>query len=332
MARWERVLLLGCAALGACTAVRPPGGPLPVRNQHPAQLTVLHLDPECAAPLPTGQVAMRADASYSSLFLNGSKGGNSYTMDGEYLRARLGARVGLGSGFDLGADLPVAYTTGGFLDSFVIKWHNLWNFPDQGRSDVPQDQFQVSAVANGTEAFAVRDNALELMDLPIRLKWCPLEPSPGGIGVALQASVELPTGNDQHGFGNGGVDYGTGVLFEWWPGAVALSAHYGYTIAATPAKSRAAGLDFADVSSAGIGAEVPVGGDFAALVQFEYETSTLRNLHFDRVSRDQVLLWVGGRASLSSRLQIEFAIGEDLTQDIAPDFSLFAGLSWRTGS
>jgi hypothetical protein len=302
-----------------------------VRNQHPAQLTVLHLDPESAAALPTGMVAMRADASYSSLFLNGSKGGNSYTMDGEYLRARLGARMGLGSGFDLGADLPVAYTTGGFLDAFVIKWHDLWNFPDQGRSDVPKDQFQVRAVANGTEAFAVREEALELMDLPIRLKWCPLEPSPGGVGMALQAGVELPTGNGEHGFGNGGVDYALGALFEWQPGPVGVSAHYGYTIADTPSKSRAAGLDFADVSSAGIGVEVPVGGDFAALVQVEYETSTLRNLHFGRVSRDQVLLWVGGRASLCRRMQIEFAIGEDLTQDIAPDFSLFAGVAWRTG-
>lgn len=331
MGRWERVLVLGSALLAGCAVARPPGGPLPVRSQHPAQLTVLHLEPETAAALPAGTVAMRTDASYTSMFLSGSRGLNSFTMDGEYLRLRQGVRVGLGDGFDLAAELPVAHTTGGFLDEFIIEWHDLFGFPDQDRSSVPEGRFRVRAVNSGTEAFAVREANVQLMDIPIRLKWSLLQPEQDGIGLALQAGVELPTGSEQGGFGNGGLDYGAGMLFEWRPGSASVYAHLGYTIAETPHQSRRAGLEFANVSTGGAGIEVPIGSDFAALIQVDWETSTLRNLGFTQASRDQVLLWLGGRATMSRRMQIEFALGEDLTPNVAPDFSVFLGVSWRTG-
>ena len=78
---------------------------MPVRNQHPAQLTVLHMDPADTAPRPAGAVGLRADAAYTSLFLGGARNGNLFEMDGEILRTAVRAEVGLGAGWELSVEL-----------------------------------------------------------------------------------------------------------------------------------------------------------------------------------------------------------------------------------
>src|SRR5262245_10270962 len=110
--------LAGSIALVSCATSPAVRGPLPVRNQHPAQLTVLHLDPVAARAVLPGEVTARVATAYSSLFQSGSGNGNQFTMDGELLRASLQLRVGVGEGFTVGAELPWELTTGGFLDHF----------------------------------------------------------------------------------------------------------------------------------------------------------------------------------------------------------------------
>ena len=100
-------------------------GPLPVRNQHPAQLMVLHLDPISTQALQPGQVQVRADSTYSSMFLGGAGSGNTFQMDGEILRTGIKTGVGLGHGLQLRAELPFAHTTSGVLDAFLIRFHQF---------------------------------------------------------------------------------------------------------------------------------------------------------------------------------------------------------------
>ena len=97
--------------LGACSSQTPFYGPLPVRNQHPAQLTVLHMDPRSARVLDSGTPDVRVDAGYSSLFRNGSGGGNDFSMDGELLRTRIKGRLGLGKGWETWVELPFVRST-----------------------------------------------------------------------------------------------------------------------------------------------------------------------------------------------------------------------------
>ena len=78
---------------------------MPTRNQHPAQLTVMHMDPANATVLPAGATAFRTDLAYTSLWLSGNNAQSSWFMDGEVLRAALDARVGLGHGLQFGMQL-----------------------------------------------------------------------------------------------------------------------------------------------------------------------------------------------------------------------------------
>ena len=188
------------AASSGCVARPRLDGPLPVRNQHPAQLTVFHMDPAAATTLPAGTVSGRIDLAYSNLFLQDSDAnGNRWTMDGEYLRVGTKLRLGLGGGFDVSAEVPVAHTTGGFLDSAVIDYHDAFGLPGQRRKENPHDEFEITASKDGTVAWTVEQRDLELMDIPLHITWQLLPPGEGRMGVAVRGGIELPTGNDERG-------------------------------------------------------------------------------------------------------------------------------------
>lgn len=316
-----------------CVAAPEFGGPLPVRNQHPAQLTVLHLPVRGTASLPEGQVMVRGDAAYSNLFLSGSgPGARRFEMDGEYLRVAAGMRAGLGGGLELGVEVPVAHTSGGFLDGFVIDYHDTLGLPDQGRDQSPRDAFEIRASRAGQTVWQVERDSAAWMDVPVTLAWQVADPVEG-LGMVLQAGIELPTGDDADGYGNGQLDVGLGLGLEYRIFGIAAYGRAQHTFAGTPRQSRDAGLHFADVTSVGGALEVPLGEGVTAAVQFEWETSTLRELGLAVVERDQALLWLGGRIRLDDDTALELGFGEDLIGLVSPDFTAWIGMSWipRTG-
>ncbi|MFY9343626.1 MAG: DUF3187 family protein, partial [Planctomycetota bacterium] len=191
--------LIVVVATSACVNRPAFQGPLPVRNQHPAQLTVFHLPPANAAMLPAGAVTARTDAAYSSLFLLGSGNGGTWFMDGEYLRVGLGTRIGLGGGLEVATEIPFAHTTGGFLDSLLIDYHQWFGLPDQDRDVAPKDRYRVDASWGNQVVWSVERDSSELLDVPLWLSAQVLPPGPGRLGVAVRAGVELPTGDQDRG-------------------------------------------------------------------------------------------------------------------------------------
>ncbi|GAB4158317.1 MAG: hypothetical protein Fur0037_25880 [Planctomycetota bacterium] len=284
-----------------------------------------------AAVLPRGAVESRLGSTYSSLFLNGSGAGNSIALDGEYLRSGLMLRAGLGARLELGAELAFAHTSGGFLDDFVIDYHDFFGFPDQDRGLAPRNRWRVETWRQGQRAFATSSEALRVLDLPVHLTWNALEPGEGRIGLSLRAGLELPTGNPERGFGDGGLDPALGVLAEWRASPVALTAQAQHAFASTPEPSRRAGLSFADVTAVETGAEIPLLDGLAAHVQLQWETATLRRLEFSRAAKDHLLLWTGLRCGLAPGWATEFSVGEDLSAFVAPDFSIYWSLVFRPG-
>ena len=315
-----------------CVATPPDQGPLPVRNQHPAQLTVQHLDPVSAVTVPPGELRLRTGMAYTSMFLSESNFGDSYVMDGELLRTAVTATVGLSECLDLQVELPTLYASGGFLDGFLIDYHKALDLPDQGRSNVPQNRFRVDAFYQGQEVYRLQDNELMLADLPIALGWSVIRPEMGRPGLLLRAGVELPTGDAARGSGNGKLDAALGL-------ASSLPCSYGtwhgfaqHSFAGTPSAVRATGFRYQDVSSLGLGIELGLTDHLSALVQTEWETSVLRDLDLDDATGPQWLLWLGGRLRLDHDMDLEFAIGEDLLGYVSSDVSFWLSFAWQPGS
>ncbi|MBK8100512.1 MAG: DUF3187 family protein [Planctomycetes bacterium] len=248
-------------------------------------------------------------------------------MDGELLRVGTRLRLGVGGGGEVGAELPFAHAAGGFLDDFVIHYHEWFGFPDQGRDDAPRDAFGVEATAAGRTVYRLEAGGVELLDVPLSYTQSVLESGRDRIGLAVRGGVELPTGDQGRGYGNGGVDVGFGVLADLPTSWAEFTAHAQHTFAATPSAARGAGVDFGDVTSVGGGVELPLSPSLAAVVQLEWETSALRELGFPKASRDQLQLWTGGRLLLGERLGLEVTVGEDLVSFVSPDFTIWIGLA-----
>lgn len=270
-------------------------------------------------------------AAYTSLFLGGQAGLDTFRMDGEYLRTSFATRVGLGAGFDVEVEVPVAHATGGFLDEFVIGWHDFFGFPDQGRDKAVRDDFEVLATRNGQTVFEVQEHGLHLLDVPVVLGYELLPPGEAQPGLHLRGGVELPTGDEDSGYGSGGVDWMVGVSTEVHTGPVAWNLHLDHTFVGESSRARKAGAPLQDVTSGGVGLEWAVAPEWTWLAQVEYDRSTLRELALRRASDDQWLLWLATRFRLGDRLRVEIGFGEDLSQFIAPDFSAWLSIQYRWG-
>lgn len=310
---------------------------MPVRNQHPVQLTVMRLDPVAATSLPRGDVSARASMAYTSLFLGGSTPTSAFTMDGEILRTSVGMRFGIGGRVDLGIDLPVLHTSGGFLDSFLIGYHDLFGFPDQGRNDVANNRFEVFAEKDGQRVYELREAAVEFGDVPLSGTWTivPVRrhaDGSGSPGLAARFGLELPTGDEDAGFGNGEVDYAAGLCATWPLPIGALHAEAQHAVAGSPRMARNAGFSFSDVTAGSMAFEAQPSAGLGLLVQCSWETAALADLDLDRASRDAILLWMGARLRLEDDLFLEVGFGEDLAENIAPDFTAWLSMAWLPGS
>ena len=290
------------------------------------------MDPAGTAPLPAAEARVRVDAAYSSYFVSGANLANSFVMDGELLRAGVKTGVGLGHDLELHFELAVAHTSGGFLDSFLIDYHDFFGFPDGGRKNVPNNRFLVEARQSGNTVYEMSEEKLELLDLPVELRWAFLPITrEQPFGASLRAAVEFPTGDQDHGFGNGEMDYSVGLVGEYRHDIVAVTAHVQYTFAGTPDLAERGGLHYQDVTSAGIGTEICVSDRVTLLAQTEFETSTLRDIDLSQVEDPQWTIWAGARTRLSPRISVEAGFGEDLITDVSPDFTAYLAFVFDLG-
>lgn len=320
------------AAMQGCVSQPELRGPMALRNQHPAQLLVAHLDASGVDVLPAGDTAVRVGAAYTSLFLFGSNPQSSFAMDGEQLRTAFAGRLGLGRDLELKVTIPVVHTTGGFLDDAIIDFHDFFGFPDQDRTPAPRGLFGIDARQGGQSVWSVDRSGLELADVPLELAWQLRAPAEDRLGLALRGAVELPTGDADRGYGNGQVDVVVGAFADYRRGGIGYTANVQHAVAGTRGQTRDLGFRFADVSSVGVGLELPVRQDFHLLVQAELETSTLRELGPRVASRNQMMIWFGGRWTPSPRWALEFGLGEDVIAKSAADFTAWLGLEWRIGA
>ena len=88
-------------------------------------------------------------------------------------------------------------------------------------------------------------------------------------------------------------------------------------------------MDFEDVTSLGLGVELPLKPGLHAMAQVEWETSTLRDLGPKVTSREQVLLWFGARYRATPQCYLEVGFGEDLRGMASPDFTAWMGVTWK---
>lgn len=326
MKRLLLVLVLGLP-LGACGTMEdhPPfSGPVPYRSIMPLSLIFPSPPPETAVPLGRGRTRIEWNTLYGSAFIEESDGSEKATIDGEFLRTSFYVKHGFGGRIEIGAELPFVHYSSGFLDGFIERFHDLFGFPQGKRDKNEDDQYKVSYEKDGVEVFSPEENGIHLADIPIYLKIGLVEPGEHGFGLAARGTVELPTGDEEKGFGNGYIDGGLGVIAQQtFLTSWACYANLDYMFNVSPDSFD--GVSAANVAHGSLAVEKAFTDVVSIVVQTDFQTPRLE--HFDAGSFDvpewTVTAGLAWRMTESGMLKLFFT--EGITTHNAPDFVVGVG-------
>lgn len=303
-------------------------GPLFTRHPHPILLTFPHLGLRRAVVQRTGTVGGAASLSYSSIFENVVKPGNDLRIDAELALARVQARVGVAEGVELALDTGLVHGGDGSLDEFIGDFHSLFGFPNSGREDAPDNTFDVHVRENGTEAYSMKANELALEDLQLTLGLGESEARSGGWGSLWRATVELPTGSERDGFGNGELDFGLGWCGERDLGRSTLFVAASWVHAGRARSFRDTSLGIPERFALGAAFETRVTAETSAVVQLELLSPISDDFPSEELDAPILDLVVGVVHDLDDGVRLSLGFQEDVISAAGTDFALIAGLGW----
>ncbi|MFM7298614.1 MAG: DUF3187 family protein [Planctomycetota bacterium] len=323
-------LVGGCALLPELSSEQAARvrGPLGTRMPHPILMNFPHLGLRRAVVTPSGEFAAGATLSYSSIYEAGASNGDVVRMDGELAQATLRARAGLGKGFELEAQGGLLHGGGGSLDSVVLEFHDFFGFPNAGRRDVPNDQFDMRVVNDGVEGYALRSDELQVQDLALTLAWGGEEARAGGWSQLVRGTVELPTGSESDGFGNGAVDFGLGWNAELDLGRSTLFACASWAHPGASSAMERAGIQLFERVCVGGAWELRLTERTSGIVQLEWLNPLSNSMNLEEFDASYFDFVLGLSHDLGGRWRATLAFQEDLVAAAGTDFSVVCGLGW----
>jgi hypothetical protein len=240
-------------------------------------------------------------------------------LDGETHRLTLAWRQGLADGREWGFELPYLWHTGGFLDTYIERFHDSSNLPQGGRADVPLNQVNYRYARHGVNLINVTHPVNGPGDLRL-LGAKQIETSEtSGYATALRASLKLPTGKESELLGSGSTDlalwltaatthpldqwnmYGGGGVMYMTEGRVLPLQQRNHVAFATFGISR---MFFPHLIVSG---------------QLDAQTPFYDYTQFRQLNSYPIQGLVGARWELAPRKFLEFSISEDLMVDTSAD-------------
>jgi len=302
-------------------------GPIPARTQQAIKLTFLTFRPRRAATQPQGKTLVSVQSAYSSVYQNGHSANDDVVFDGEISHTALSLRHALSPSTDIEIELACTYASGGFLDAFVENYHEVLGLPDEGRDNRPRDAYEMEVSHDGVEAYEMEGNELGFADLPIILTQELHRETATTPGIAVRAGIELPTGSESKGFGNGEIDCGGGILGEKSFGRWTATGAVDYVVTGSSDSFEDAEIDAKDNLDLQLGLEYRWNDRLSLLLGAVLESPvtqdvTIKELDGEILSIDLGAAWDIGEGS---RFLIEF--GEDAVARSGPDFTLMAAWS-----
>lgn len=331
--RFHRVAAVLCAfGLGACAYSSDPAhvvrGPMATRANAPVHLMFMAFRPRPATTQPEGQLGIQFTSTYSSIFENGFSSSSEVVLDGELWHNAVSVRYGVSPDADVSIEIPTLFSTSGFLDQFIEEFHALLFLPNSGRDERPQFAHEMEVHAGDQRIYHLESDELGLGDIPIVYTHAIADETESSPAVAVRVGVELPTGSESRGFGNGEIDAGAGVLGQksWgrWTGTAAVD----YVVTGDPSAFEDAGVEALDVFDAQLGVEYRWNDDVSLVTGAVFSSTITHDVSIEELDAPILLIDLGVAWDLDgSRLHLGFE--EDAIAAAGPDFSFF--LAWSLG-
>jgi hypothetical protein len=324
---WERhslflinflsTLLLCLATTGLVHGSQPE--PFHVRNMNP--FTLLH-------GMPVATPSELLDDQQTSLSLQFDVANNSMerveeneqvTLDGETYRVAFAWQRGIGSGWQVGVEVPYLSHRSGRLDSLIENWHDLFGFSNSDRDDWQQNQLRYLYIRDGVTEIEIQEKVSGIGDIQFQLsKELPLADEE--MRASMHMGLKLPTGDEDSLLGSGAPDLSiwvTGsdrILMQGWP--FGGYGHMGVLLMGKAKVLEKEQREFAVFGSLGVNWPVYQWLDLKA--QIDAHTPFYQSKS-DQLGGSAVMLTFGATIPLQGGDHIDLSLGENMTTDMVPD-------------
>ena len=315
--RWLGLVMLGCAASAQASPF------FTTFNQGAFARSFL-------LPSLSESQVLAADAARSQYALDqtndyhfGRSGNETITIDGETARFSLRYARGFGDGFEWNAELPVLHQGGGFMDSFIERWHSWFGLPNGGREATPRNQYLYRVTRNGSTIFQRSESGTALGDARIGGGW-QLRP-----GIALRAALQLPTGSkSKFTGGNAGLALWADAALPFeqqsaWRGFASLGATLAQRSEVLP------DLQKREAVFGGFGLSYGWNEALNFTAQLYGHTALYKGTQLDALQRPGLQAAFGGSYAFSHNTELRLAVQEDPVTTSSPDFSVHIAVQVR---
>jgi hypothetical protein len=304
---------------GPLAGQRPAFGPLTWEEGAPLHRLGFVPTMERADVTPRGAISMDVWLGFSNIFEQDSTDTHILYMDMERLLTAVTVRWGAAEDLELGGRLTFESAGGGFLDSFVLWYHQALGFGQANRDLFPSDRFGHRLVDDGRTVVRGRSRALGLDDARLFVKWRAAASQDGRSVLSLEAVGWLPAQTNL--VGRRSADVALLGLARLGTGAWYLHAMIGGSSARTSPELETTLRDGSAFFS--IGVERSLGSSLGAVLQYQISSPLLRGFRHRELDgvASNIVFGLAGRWGEGWSWDVGFQ--EDLPADTpAIDFTL----------
>ena len=326
MAGLGKIFLKNFLGLGALLfpSLLPAMEITPFYTQNQSPLIQIFGLPSIGNPtvLPPKKADVRIILDYASNYVEDSNPKERILLDGESARITLDARFGIDRKFEAGVAIPYLVEGGGFLDSFIIDYHNTFGFPQGGRDQAPRNRILYQYQKDGQQLLKMNQSTQGIGDIQLmggfQLYESPIESSRA---VALRTSLKLPTGDSGQLHGSGSTDLALWVTAgDDYKVAIGQLTFFG--AAGVMGMTKGNVLPDQQRNAVGFGS-LGLGWSplrwLALKVQANGHTSFYKDSGLRELNASSVQLTIGGTLAFTERISLDLGVTEDVIVKTAPD-------------
>jgi len=326
---WVVLLCTAAVAAGADMEITP----FRTVNQSPL-VQIFGLPAESAATItPSGKLAVSVVQDVASTYTVSATSRERITLDGESYRWTVAARYGLGDRFEAGIELPYVLYGGGFLDSFIIEWHNFFGLPQGGRESAAKNRLGFIYVKDGVQKLRMTHAGSGVGDISLTgaMQLYDDRNKDSHDSVALRAALKLPSGDSASLYGSGSTDFSLSLC-----GSMNNFTDFGalglYGSLGGMAMSDGKVLRDQQKSVVGFGT-LGVGWGPTPWISFKFQlnahTPFYQGSSLDELSKSSLMLITGGALKLPGEYLLDIGVTEDIAVATSPDVAFHLGLTKR---
>ena len=329
MSRLLLLLFLVCLLATPLWATEVELRPLQVSNQAPLAMHAGLPTLDRARLLQENEYEVGLRWDLSSNYTLGNNVDEQLVFDGETSRVALRIECGLAAGWEAGLEIPVIAHRGGSLDGFIDGWHDFFGLPDGGREQAASDQLAYHYQRGSNVLLDVQNEQTGLGDVRLLLSRQLYQQTDAAL--AVHASLEVPTGDDEKLLGSGSFDLALWLSGEqlWQPAGQRFALHWGGGLLVADQGELLAEQRRPLAGTATLGLAWSYWPELVLQLQLDAHSSLFEGSNLRQVDEAAAQLAIGGALALGERGRVELAVVEDIAVDTAPDVGFHLLLSQR---